>query len=102
MLGARPGTPGTGPTRAKKPAMPPTRGAARPTCDYPFYAAHRLALADWHDWVGGAGEADRVLAETSGLPRPGRARALRRGIGAGLIAAGRRVQGRPVATGVAD
>jgi hypothetical protein len=73
--------------------------------DFGFYAAHRLAHDDWRDLAAGEAEAARLLAETRALSRPGRSTfrqrgpaafvvSLRRTIGAVLIAAGRRVQGR--------
>ena len=82
----------------------PTGRSPRPTCDYPFDAAQRLAGEGWRSWVAAVGKAARRLAEVPRAPRPrrtgplrrwptGGTTPLRRACGAALIAIGRRAQG---------
>jgi hypothetical protein len=86
-------------------------GTTPPTWDYPFYAAHRLAMDEWRSWTTAAGEAARRAAEVretaarEGPEETGRGRTevvmgQRRAFGAAHIAVGQRVRRVPtVATG---
>jgi hypothetical protein len=73
------------------------RADAHPGCDYPFFVAQRLALAEWHAWAAAQATSARLLA-LAGAPvaRRSRITAVRAWLGVGLIALGRRVQGVPM------